>query len=277
MRNNKRNRKQTDPVPRVISRGDNLLLYAAAAVLIALLIWIFFGTIRHSVTEVGILTTDSAAVGIHELSSGYVTDVLVDEGEYVQENDVLVRVYPCKEGEKVPPLEEILENSESILSPVSGYVSQILVTPWDRVDLSKELLTVAEGERKGINCALAYVTLNNVEHISVGAEVSIKIEGLSEQYGTLKGRVTEISELPKSEYDMQERIGSSKMVKYLYKEGVEQYRVNVEIEMDENGNPLSKGGTVPASVLGINKICSLTFYSEERHPYQLLFFSEGRK
>lgn len=277
MQDNKINKKHTDPVPRVISRGDILLMYAGAAVLAALLIWIFFGTIRHSVTEVGILTTDLDAVGIHQRSSGYVTEVLVDEGDYVQKNDVLVQIYPCKEGEEIPPLEEMNEKVESILSPVTGYVSQILVTQWERVDLSKELLTVAEGDKEEIDCALAYLTLNDVEHISVGAEVAIKIEGLSEQYGTLKGYVSAISDRPSSEYDMQDRIGSSKMVKYLFKEGVEQYRVDVEIEKDANGNLLSKGGTVPSSILGINKLCSLTLYSEERHPYQLLFFSEGQR
>lgn len=265
-------RKNETPMPTIIGRKDILLLGAAVTLFTALLVWMLFGTIRTSFTEVGILTTQEDAEMIHQPEQGVVTDLLVSENSYVQKGDELVRVisYETIAAENAETLEEMRRHATGIRSPVSGYVSDVSVTAWEPVDLSTTLMMVAETPTRQIGDALAYISLDSIEQVEVGTEVKVELEGMARKHAALSGRVTRIGQLPVSLFDVITRTGSQRTAELLYKEGTEQFLVEIALDKDAGGVPLTAGGDLPHSAFVTNKICRLTFYSDTIHPYQIL-------
>lgn len=265
-------RKNETPMPTIIGRKDILLLGAAVTLFTALLVWMLFGTIRTSFTEVGILTTQEDAEMIHQPEQGVVTELLVSQNSYVHEGEELVRVisYETIAAENAETLEEMQSHATGICSPVSGYVSDINVTTWEPVDLSTTLMMVSEAPTRQIGNALAYISLESIDQVEIGTEVKIELEGMGSRYGTLSGRVTKIGQLPVSLFDVITRTGSQRTAELLYKEGTEQFLVEIALDKDAGGVPLTAGRDLPSSAFVTNKICRLTFYSDTIHPYQIL-------
>ena len=265
-------KKKETPMPTIIGRKDILLLCAAVTLFTALLVWMLFGTIRTSFTAVGILTTQEDAEMIHQPEQGVVTELLVSENSYVHEGDELVRVisYETIAAENAQTLEEMKSYATGICSPVSGYVSDINVTAWEPVDLSTTLMMVAETPATQIGNALAYINLDSIDQVEIGTEVKVELEGMGSRYGTLSGRVTSIGQLPVSQFDVVIRTGSQKTAALLFKDGTEQFLVEIELDKNSDGTPVTVGRGLPGSAFVTNKICRLTFYSDEIHPYQIL-------
>lgn len=265
-------KKNENPMPTVISRADSLLLCAAIVLFTALLVWMIFGTIRTSFTEIGVLITENDAEIIHQPFDAVVTELLVSENSYVHEGDALARIFPVASDDEVEvdSLNDIKAQALSVHSPVSGYVSEISVSLWDEVNISTPLMMVLKAPSEQISNALTYVTLNSIDQIEVGTKVKIEPEGIGRNVGSLSGRVSKIGQLPSSLYDMEVRTGSEKTAQYLFQDRTEQFLVEIELEKDADGKPIATGGKVPESAFITNKICTLTFYSNERHPYQVL-------
>ncbi len=265
-------RKET-PMPTIIGRKDILLLGAAVTLFTALLVWMLFGTIRTSFSEVGILATQEDAEMIHQPEQGVVTELLVSENSYVHEGDELIRVisFDTIAAENAETLKEMQSHATSICSPVSGYVSDISVIAWEPVDLSSTLMMVAEAPTRQIENALAYISLDSIDQIEVGTEVKVELEGMGSRYGTLSGHVTSIGQLPVSQFDVVKRTGSQRTAELLFKNDTEQFLVEIALDKDTYGVPLTAGHQLPSSAFVANKICRLTFYSAEIHPYQILF------
>lgn len=267
-----RQKKKETPMPTIIGRKDILLLGAAVTLFTALLVWMLFGTIRTSFTEIGILTTQEDAEKIHQPDQAIVTELLVSENSYVQEGEELVRVisYETIAAENADTLEEMQSHATGICSPVSGYVSDINVTTWEPVDVSTTLMMVSETPTMQIENALAYISLESIDQVEIGTEVKIELEGMGSRYGTLSGHVTRIGQLPVSLFNMVLRTGSQKTADLLFKTDTEQFLVEIELDKNPDGTPVTVGRSLPGSAFVANKICRLTFYSNEIHPYQIL-------
>ena len=259
------------PTPSVIGRGDVLFLCAGIALFLSLAIWLFFGEIRTSFTEVGVLAGEAAAVIVHQPENALVTECLVSENDYVREEDLLLKVYPLTMDGGTETLDVMQREARDVLSPVSGFVTEVAVEQWQQVDVSTPLMRVAECPAQTVDRALVYVDLDMVNQIEIGAEAEIKVEGLSDSYEKLAGTVVSVSRLPVSLENMISRTGSTKTAELLYRDGVEQYLVEIVLDTDPDPKPDSAGKELPESTVICNSICSVTIFMNEIHPYQMLF------
>ena len=259
------------PTPSVISRGDVLFLCAGIALFLSLAVWLFFGKIRTSVNEVGVLAGETAAVTVHQPEKALVTECLVSENDYVQEGDLLLKVYPLTQDGETKALDAMQREARGVLSPVSGFVTEVAVEPWQQVDVSTVLLRVAQCPDRTVDRALVYVDLDTMNQIEIGAAVKLKVEGLGDGYKMLTGTVADISRVPVSLKNMITRTGSAKTAAILYRDSAEQYRVEIALDTDGDAKLSGAGKELPESVMISNKVCSVTIFTDEIHPYQMLF------
>ncbi len=260
------------PVPQVVTRGNILLLLAAAAILVALLIWGFFGTIKTSFTSLGALTTSADAIMVHQPENAVVTDIMVSTNQFVNKGDVLVRVYTETPGETVS-MEQMAMEAHDIKSPVSGFVTEIIARQWQRVDLTTTLARVVESETDTVTHVLAYVPIEYVEKVEVGTRVNVNVQNATEEeVGVLTGTVTSVTDIPVSEYHILRSTGSEKVLEYFYQGGKEeQYEVLIELDTNDAGELVTTNNSLRKNSYVCNEMCQITFFSDEMHPYEVIY------
>jgi len=263
----KNKKSDPSPLPRILSGRMTLLLIAAAVIFIALLCWFIFGTIRTSFSIYGVLTTQSSSTMIHQPQNGVITEIPVFTNQYVNKGDVLLKIYPGAESGETCSLEEMKKDAESVISPVNGYITEISCVPWQRVDLTTTLMRMQESETPAIHYAVAYVTMDELNLVDVGTEVSVQIQGAKkENSGLINGKVIRISAQPVSRYEMLESTGSEEIMNYYYQEHSEQYELLIDLTGLEEGETDNR-----KNMLMCNEICKITLFSAEKHPYQVVF------
>ncbi len=259
---------------RVITRGDMLVLLAVIIVLAALANWMFFATIRTSFTETGVLTTAGESIAVHQPVRGVVTEVLVARNDYVKEGKPLLRVCPAEKTAEGLTLREMRAAAVDVPAEVSGYVSEIEVSEWDEVDVSTTLLYILESKTKEISHVSVLIPVTSLDMVSEGTLAKIKVDGIdTADYGILTGSVVGVSEVPWLRSEMIEKTGSAEVADILCREKLEQFHVDILLETDAKGNPMFSGGMTPKGGIICGRMCEVTFYSHEKHPYEVLLLA----
>ena len=255
------------PLPRILTGRMTLLLIAAAVIFAALLCWFVFGTIRTSFTIHGVLSTGSEATAIHYAQSGVITEIPVSANEYAEKGDVLLKICPEAEKGETRSLQEMKNAAESVLSPVNGYITDVACIPWQRVDLATTLMRLQESDLPEIHYAIAYVTMDELNQIEIGTRASVQIRGVkTDNGGAINGEVIYISDQPASKYEMLQFTGSEEIMDYFYQEHLGQYQLTIELTgLNESETNKWK------NMLMCNEICKITLFSEDKHPYQVIF------
>ena len=264
------------PVPQVIGRGSIILLLAAICILASLMIWFFIGTVKRSFTRFGVMTTEVDAIMIHQPDNAVVTEIVAASNQFVNKGDVIMRVYTLDDEDSLtdddrPSMEQMAEQAHDIVSPVNGFITEIIVEQWERVDLTSTLAMVKESPTDTVSYAMAYISIEYVENIEDGTNVNIRVQDTDNGKASLiRGSVVSITELPVSEYHILRSTGSSKVVDYLYDKQKKQYEVLIKLDVDDVGELEETGTTQRKSPYVCNEMCQITFFSEEMHPYQVI-------
>lgn len=261
-------KKMPAPEPKVIRRGEILLLTAAGLILAALIFWMVFGTIRTSFTAQGVLTTGTDSRMIHYPMDGVVTEILVENNQFVKKADPLLQIYPRQPGETTS-LEEMKRAAVSVPAPMSGYVTEVSVQPWTSVNLSTTLARMTESDDPVIDCALTFLPLQDAERIGPGTRVSIQLQAPSGLSTVIPGVVETVTELPVSDYMILTSVGLEAAARSFERSGQDLFGVLVRMDPEENGRHWI-----------CNEICYITFYSAEVHPIEILIgrqAPEGQK
>ncbi len=270
-----RKKKNSGTTLRVITRGNKLALAAAILVFAALLHMMLFYTVRASFTQTGACTPEGNGIAVHQPLKGVVTELLVDRNEFVEAGTPLLRI--CPEEKRTPgmSLQEMKNAAVELKSEVNGFVSQIEVREWQEVDLSMPLLYIAESEKEGITHASVMLPASNVAKIREGTEVTVQIEGIPEEdAGIVNGLVTKISKVPWTAEQLFRRTGSMQVAEVLCNSDEALFHVEIELDdSDGNGVPDFTKGMLPEDPVICWRMCDVTFYSDEVHPYQFLFAS----
>jgi len=84
--------EQLDRVIKITSSRSWLILAAMMILTISLVLWGLLGEIPTQVTSDGILLSSGGIYSVQNIVAGIVSDVQVEQGDYVQTGDVLVRL-----------------------------------------------------------------------------------------------------------------------------------------------------------------------------------------
>ena len=151
----------------------------------AALVWALFGTAPTEVRGQSMLLPPHGLYEVGVETEGFVTDLLVENGDHVEEGQALARLRD-RDGQVV-----------DIEAPVTGDVATILVKPGTYNAVGTPVITlVAEGDEL---IAVVYVPAQEGKVVRNGMRVFVSPSTApAAQYGSMLGTVGSVSTLPAS-------------------------------------------------------------------------------
>lgn len=225
--------EQLDRVIKITSSRSWLILLAMLILTVSLVLWGFLGKIPTQVTSDGILLSSGGIYSVQNIVSGIVSDVQVEQGDYVEAGDVLVRLdlaaylTEIEELKKdtglmdsdalrkkiVEKQKEYLRNS-IVSAPTDGQVIEVLVKKGDAIQPGQVLVKLSRTGR-GIREleAVIYVPTEQGRNITPGMEVRVSPSIVKkEEFGQMIGQVISVSEYTVSSNSMLNILGSQELV-----------------------------------------------------------------
>lgn len=105
--------EQLDDAIEIVSTRKWVALIAAATLLVLMLGWGIFGTVMETGKGMGLLMNEAGLIAMVSQQAGRVTSVLVEEGDFVEVGQVLMRIDLMGENLKVWTLKRQLEELEA--------------------------------------------------------------------------------------------------------------------------------------------------------------------
>lgn len=240
-------------MPRHLTEGVTItkiklrIFFVLAIFMIAGMIgWLFFGTIRQTVTLEGIAFPQSGIRRVVSQEKGRVQQVLHHAGDYVQQGDLLA-VIPqeamldtMQKSEITPELLTQYQNKSLITAPVSGTISDIAEVG-DVVQEGNIVAKVITHDPYSNQSELrAYVPATVAATLQQGMEVEISPYTSSrESNGFLKGFLNKIGTLPITQEQIIEDLSGFSNPKSEDKE-----QGLIEIRVTLVGSPEIETGTI---------------------------------
>lgn len=261
---------------------------------LTLLLWSLTYHITDGVNMQGVIFTNSNIVQSVAANECLVTDVLTEEGDYVQIGDLMAVVSNDDLLKEIQSLRNQIEQLEDdsdasehlrqqltalidtyvastmIKSSSSGYVQRVK-SPGSALAPGESIATVVSDY--GYNEVVAYVPLQQAGSLSLGMTAQVSPTYASrEEYGYMTGIVTYIGETPVSEESIQAKMGSSSYVADILPD-TSCVEVRIRLDLDdtmENGYRWSnrKGGTLNVKM---GTTCSVIVVTDKYLPITLLF------
>ena len=225
--------EQLDRVIKITSSRSWLILAAMMILTISLVLWGLLGEIPTQVTSDGILLSSGGIYSVQNIVAGIVSDVQVEQGDYVQTGDVLVRLDLATYLREIEELKKdvglihsealrkkIVEKQKeyfknSIVSaPTEGRIIEVLTKKGDAIQPGQVLIKLSRTGR-GIREleTVLYVPMEQGRNITPGMEVRISPSIVKkEEFGQMIGQVISVSQYTVSANSMMNILGSQELV-----------------------------------------------------------------
>lgn len=223
---------------RVTTTKTWMVFLGVVVLLGAALVWAVLGSAPTEVRGHSMLLPPQGLYEVGVETEGFVTDVLVENGDHVEEGQALARLRE-RDGQIV-----------DIEAPVAAEVATILVKPGTYNAVGTPVITlVAEGDEL---IAVVYVSAEEGKVIRDGMRVFVSPSTApAAQYGSILGTVDSVSTLPASPARIQLNLGdNSDLLDFLTGDGPV-LEVAVELELDPStpsGYRWSSGSGPPFAI-----------------------------
>lgn len=225
--------EQLDRVIKITSSRSWLILAVMMILAVSLVLWGLLGEIPTQVTSDGILLSSGGIYSVQNVVAGIVSDVQVEQGDYVQTGDVLVRLDLAAYLREIEELKKdvglvhsealrkkIVEKQKeyfknSIVSaPTEGRVIEVLTKKGDAIQPGQVLIKLSRTGR-GIREleTVLYVPMEQGRNVTPGMEVRISPSIVKkEEFGQMIGQVISVSQYTVSANSMLNILGSQELV-----------------------------------------------------------------
>lgn len=277
-----------------IMRPPMWILYAAFIVaLITFIIWSFTYKISGGVTISGVVFTNNPIVNSAANRSCMVTDVLVEDGDYVTIGDILAVVSneellsKIEESRKqLAAMDAASDGYQALQKEIDGLVDQYVATTiiksscygyvqsvkamGSALKAGDSIATVMASD--GYNEVVSYVSMQTANSLAPGMAAQITPSyAAREEYGYMTGAITSVSSTPVSEENILAEMGTLSYVDGILPEG-SFVEVRIRLDLDKTSDNSykwsnSKGKSLPVE-LGTQ--CSIMIVTDEYYPIELL-------
>jgi len=238
--------EQLDRLLTVISWRSWIALAGVVALLGAIVVWGFAGSLPVNVYGQGILISSGGIQTIVATESGQVSDIRVGTGDFIEKGEVVARLQQPEilseiqfteaqlrsllaagAGDDQPLVRELREKLDAlrdqlnlatrIVSPYSGKVVEVKVRRGEYIPRGAQVATIEQaGEQLNTLEAVLYVSPGDGKRIHPGMEVKLEAASISkETYGYLLGRVTRVNEFPSTFQGMVNVLGNEDLARTL--------------------------------------------------------------
>jgi multidrug efflux pump subunit AcrA (membrane-fusion protein) len=196
--------EELDQLMQVTTSKGWLALISLGILLIAALIWGFFGSIPTTVDGQGILLRTEGVYNIPAVAAGQVTAIYVRVGDAVAEGQTVARISQVGAGSAT---------GARIVSPQAGRVMEIRTTEGSVVNAGTPIISIEALDRESKKLeAIIYLSSADGKKAKVNMPVEVTPSTVKRQdYGFIPGRIVSVSEFPVTKQGMARILGSEEL------------------------------------------------------------------
>ncbi len=261
------------------------LCIAMLAVILASLIWCFWGTVTRSVEISGVVFPENGIRQMKSEVSGLVSHVQVQVGDTVKAGD-LIAIVPQQEimakieaqrtlsGADKKKLEKLYAdyNTTSLIyAPVSGRVVELL-HKGDNIKAGDLVASITSADTSSNEAEIrAYVAMPVAQDLKQGMQVRVYPQFSSGgQYDYIEGLVSYISSYPITETDIEEDLGRFYRSESIPKDD-NIIEIRVTLMVDSSSTSLKWTRTKGESLsIDIGTLCAMKVIISEKSPWEKL-------
>lgn len=271
---------------RITHPGVWSVLAGCLAILIAVGIWGFYGSIPDTIQTTGMIFPQNGVVSIIPAAGGRISDIRVKVGDFVEagqiiaivpQEDLIDRINELIKGDvadksEIDDLIAEYESQSIVISPVSGIVLSAKSVN-ETVSSTAAIAGIVRQEKYSDNKqVICYIPASTAKKLKEGMEVQVSPDfAPREEYGYMLGHITSIGMYPVSEGDILSAVGSPQFARELIPVG-NHVEVRITLTVDpKSRNKIkwsSKKGESIALTIGTN--CNIQIVVNNFRPYELL-------
>lgn len=264
------------PAYRTIHMRHGFVLAAILLLAAGLGLWMFRGTVQVTLTGDGVYVPGKTSVTVHYPRTGIIVNISCTENSFVNAGDVLMEIYVCAEEDNYPDIQRMREEAVSICADTSGYITEIKAKPWDRVDVTTDLLRMRTKKDASdpyqVMCCMKEKKLGAIEP----GKTRVKFEPNDDDTSDwIWGTVAEKPFTVREDYQLTYLVGSGQLSEFLMDGEYEKEMLIIELDRTEDGKICyaNSGKEYSLSVYEEGKV---TFILDELHPYEKIFLAGKR-
>jgi len=252
---------------RITSPSVWVVMIGCLILIVAVLVWAFYGSIPNTVKARGIVFPENGVTEIIPVMGGRISDMRVKVGDYVEagqilavipQEEIIKQIKEFKAGDitdeqQYSRLIHEYERQSIIVSPISGIVLYTKNTN-ETVSSSEAVVKIVKQEKYSDNKQIvSYIPSGVAKKLKEGMEVQVSPDfAPREEYGYMYGHITSIGMYPVSQEDVLRVLGDMQYVEGL---DLEPNCVEVRITLTVDPNSKSKikwsnkkGKSLPISI-----------------------------
>ena len=258
---------ELDVVLRIVPPTSWFALVTMAGLLLAAVLWGYFGQIPIITQGPGVLLTRGTTQSVSSLVAGQVVEVNVTRGAQIQAGTVVARLQPL---EGFPQTARV-----DIVSTVAGEVADLNLRLGSFVNVGDEVVTLVEDSRR--LQAVLFLPADQGKRVHDGMQVRLSPSTVrQEQYGMLLGRIRVVTSYPITETEMTQVLGNPDLVKVIVGEGGMFEAAPLMAQVDLQINTQTPSGYAWTSKMGPNftltsgLICTSQTVTATERPIELV-------
>lgn len=262
------------PAYRTIHMRHGFVLAAILLIAAGLGLWMFRGIVQVTLTGNGVYVPGTDTVTVHYPKAGIIVGISCTENSFVSAGDELMRIYICAEEDDYPDIAQMRREAVPICADTDGYVTEINTEPWERVDVTKDLLRIrTDQEGTGGYQVLCCIKGKSLGGIQPGT-TRVKFEPNDDNENDwIWGTVVQEPFTVREDYQLTHLVGSGQLAEALMNGEYEEQMIVVALDRTEDGRVCYANSGKEYS-LSVYEEGKLTFILEELHPYEKIFLAE---
>lgn len=203
-----------------------LALITVGVLLLVVVLWGFFGQLPVTVKGPGILVRPEALRGVVTMAGGQVVEILVKDGQAVQEGTVVARIQPV---DLFPRTARV-----DVLAPYGGRVAEVLARPGTFVQAGAAVLNLTS--EVGPLEAVLFLPLNTGKEVRPGMQARLSVSTVEvDEYGYLMGTVRWVAEYNATQSELMNILGSEDLVAVMTSGSAYQAApLEVRVDLEQN-------------------------------------------
>ncbi len=256
-----------DQAIRITDRKIHLMTFGIVFIILAGIFWGFNGSIPVTLQGSGIIMPDGGMHYIISQQQGIVRDILVKQGEYVRDGEIVGSLEVQDESGNTKRMD--------IIAGINGRVSEVRSLSGDFVESKEKLFSVVSVvENQNILEAIIFVPIEQGKNLRQGLDVHIQPSNVNkEEYGFIKGVVQQVSEYPVSRKRLLALLGSEALVSR-FSDGQVVLEVEVDLILNDktmSGYQWSTPNGPPFNIYE-GTLCYAEFILEMKKPIDLVIY-----
>lgn len=199
------------------------VLIGVALIIVCFVVWAICGTMPTTLEARGIVSNGIYTNSIYSDFSGVITEVLVSEGQTVNDGTILVKI------------EDSNKQTHEVIADNSFKITKVCVNTGEAVNYTEELFGISPVS-DGDAFVVFYIGIEQIPSISADMDVVVNMPAFDNQkYGHMKGTIVAVDSYTSSSESIRRILGTNEdVIEYLGMTGQPMVAVTCKLEKDSD-------------------------------------------